>query len=742
MKNQQHVVFVGGNEEAVVEQGRVTELTAFFQLNEAEKDLKGEDFDPSTMPMYVDMPETYVWHNNNVWKVRQRGFAIGRVHNVSPLAGDVFYLRQLLHNPHCKGKTSFEDLLTVNGIQQDSYQAVCRELGLLNDDQEWCTVLRDAAITHMSSQIRALYVVILLFCQPADPAQLFNEFWSDWSDDYQYRGQQRGITFTDEQLRTMVRLDLQVRLQADGKDLEFFGLEPMTDEERASVNGLVNTEEAVIREELDYVHEDLVANVADASSKFTPEQRAIFQTVMNAVENGEPLQIFISARGGCGKTFLLNAILDAVRSSEEGGCVALGMATTGIAAQLLSLGRTFHSRLKPDPEPREDGTLNITAQSGLAKLVQRAKVLMIDEATMLHRYYLEALDRSLRDIMDEPNAAFGNKVIILAGDFRQCLPVVPGSNRAQVVQICLPNSPLWQHFQVFRLSQNMRVMASGNEELQRFDEWTVSLGDGTANDERDVVDIPEEMFYQIHSNTREDSKVEERHMKDFCNKIFPNMAINLNNENWLKGRAILAPTNAEVDTLNEIMEDKVPGNAIKLSSADALEDFRDVMRFSTEYLNTLCPNGFPKHLLNLKPGMPLIVLRNISPKEGLCNGTKVTFVRCLNNKLLLCKIIGTDKEVLIPRIKFITNPGSYAFEWSRRQFPVRTAFATTINKSQGQTLKKVGVWLRGQVFSHGQLYVASSRTGNPNALSFAVLKQPQYGWMQTVNPVYREVLID
>ena len=169
---------------------------------------------------------------------------------------------------------------------------------------------------------------------------------------------------------------------------------------------------------------------------------------------------------------------------------------------------------------------------------------------------------------------------------------------------------------------------------------------------------------------------------------------------------------------------------------------RDVMRFSTEYLNTLCPNGFPKHLLNLKPGMPLIVLRNISPKEGLCNGTKVTFVRCLNNKLLLCKIIGTDKEVLIPRIKFITNPGSYAFEWSRRQFPVRTAFATTINKSQGQTLKKVGVWLRGQVFSHGQLYVASSRTGNPNALSFAVLKQPQYGWMQTVNPVYREVLID
>ena len=307
-----------------------------------------------------------------------------------------------------------------------------------------------------------------------------------------------------------------------------------------------------------------------------------------------------------------------------------------------------------------------------------------------------------------------------------------------------PSGPnhLWHHFQVFRLSQNMRVMASGNEELQRFDNWTLSIGDGTANDEMEVVDIPEEMFYQIYPNTPEDSKVEERNMKDFCNQIFPNMPENVSNEDWLKGRAILAPTNSEVDTINDIMESKVPGNSIKLSSADALEDSRDLMRISVEYLNTQNPNGFPKHQLNLKPGMPMMILRNISPKEGLCNGTKVIFDRCISNKLLVCRLMGTDKEVLIPRIKFITQPGSFPFEWSRRQFPVRTAFATTINKSQGQTLKRVGVWLRSPVFSHGQLYVASSRTGNPNSLLFAIKKQPQYSWMKTENPVYREVLID
>jgi ATP-dependent exoDNAse (exonuclease V) alpha subunit len=76
--------------------------------------------------------------------------------------------------------------------------------------------------------------------------------------------------------------------------------------------------------------------------------------------------------------------------------------------------------------------------------------------------------------------------------------------------------------------------------------------------------------------------------------------------------------------------------------------------------------------------------------------------------------------VLIPRITFIPKPEEYPFEWQRRQFPVRPAFASTINKSQGQTMKQVGVWLRGPVFVHGQLYVACSRVSLPSNLKFAV----------------------
>ena len=137
---------------------------------------------------------------------------------------------------------------------------------------------------------------------------------------------------------------------------------------------------------------------------------------------------------------------------------------------------------------------------------------------------------------------------------------------------------------------------------------------------------------------------------------------NIHQPGWLYGRLILVPTNKEVDAINDMIESLVPRTGTKLPSADVLEDYRDVMRFNTEYVNTVSLNGFPRHLLTLKPGMVLIILRNISPKEGLCNGTKGSHEEILNNQFLVCKLTTSDKRVLIPRIKFISEARSYAFE--------------------------------------------------------------------------------
>ena len=461
--------------------------------------------------------------------------------------------------------------------------------------------------------------------------------------------------------------------------------------------------------------------------------------MLEAVNQKQSLWAFIDARGGCGKTFLLKAILAAVRSLEPGGCVALAMATTGIAANLLPLGRTFHSRLKAQLNPTEESTLQISAQSSLAKLVRMARLLLIDEATMLDRFQLEALDRSLRDLMGQSDQPFGGKVILLAGDFRQCLPVVPGANRAGTVSHCINKSHLWQHFKVLRLTENMRVWASGDPILEEFDKWTLSIGNGTTMN--GAVPIPEDMITEIVSNTLAEPWHEEASMKMFCQEVFPDIQANINNPGWLEGRAILAPTNKEVDAINEMMKDWLTGQGIKLSSADTAENAQDSFRFNTEYLNTLRPNGFPQHIIKLKPGLPVMLLRNINPRQGLCNGTRLIFDRCIDNKLLQCRIVETGRIVLIPRITFIPKPNEYPFQWQRRQFPVRPAFAITINKSQGQSLKMAGVWLRGQVFTHGQLYVACSRVSSPSTLKFAIMRTPEQKQWTATNIVFQEVLL-
>ena len=742
LENEHQVFFVSGDEERVMQTGKDTELTAFLKLNANEKTAKGQDFDSRKMPRYFELPQTYTYHRDKKeWKKRLRQYkSIGRVHTVNPLAGDVFYLRILLHHDHCRGKASFKELMSVDDRMYDSYQEVCRILGLLSDNQEWNTVLTDSSANMFCPQIRAMYITILMFCQPADPIKLFDDFWKSWTDDFKWDGEQKGVIYTEEQLRTMVRLDLQVRLLSYEKDLPDFGLEQMTDEEKATVEGLVNIEDPLIRDELNFNVEMLKGEVEEIVKKFTATQQCIFNSIMTAVTQNKSLLMFISACGGCGKTFLLNALLRAVRILDNGS-VALAMATTGIAAQLLLLGRTFHSRLKAPLHPHETSTFNITAQSSLAKLLKRARLLLVDEATLLHRFQLEALDRTLRDLMKQPDIPFGGKIIILAGDFRQCLPVIPGANRAGIVDSCINHSHLWQNFQVQSLTENMRVMASGDPTLERFAKWTLSLGDGTSNDQEGRVMIPEEMLFKINADTSHNKQNEVASLKDFCQQVFPNLEINLSDPRWLEGRALLAPTNYEVDEINDLMETWMPGISTKLSSADTLENYQDVMRFNTEYLNNLCPKGFPRHIISLKPGMPLMLLRNINPKEGLCNGTKLIYVRNINMKLLVCKLPGTDRDILIPRIKFLPESGSFPFEWARLQFPVRVAFATTINKSQGQTLKQVGVWLRSPVFGHGQLYVACSRVGNPESLKIAIKQQPGHQVNQTDNVVFRNVLL-
>ena len=180
-------------------------------------------------------------------------------------------------------------------------------------------------------------------------------------------------------------------------------------------------------------------------------------------------------------------------------------------------------------------------------------------------------------------------------------------------------------------------------------------------------------------------------------------------------------------------------------SADTVEDEDTLPLYPAEFLHTMEPAEMPPHVLKLKVGMPVMLLRNMDQSEGKANGTILRVLE-LGNRLIKAKILNGSNAgdtMFIPRIKLYANDSSQMpFRLIRTQFPIKPAFAMTINKAQGQTLEKMGLYLPKPVFAHGMLYVALSRVGCEDGVNIMVTHPQPVGMEGTFtrNIVYKEVL--
>jgi ATP-dependent DNA helicase PIF1 len=128
------------------------------------------------------------------------------------------------------------------------------------------------------------------------------------------------------------------------------------------------------------------------------------------------------------------------------------------------------------------------------------------------------------------------------------------------------------------------------------------------------------------------------------------------------------------------------------TNADSVDDTEMSHLYPQEVLNATEISGMPPHRLVLKVGM----LRNMYKLSGCANGTDLTVLHLLRN-VIHAEIqsgTGKGKQVFIPRMVLAANPeaGKKFIPLKRRQFPVRQAFAMTINKAQGQTLRVMGLF--------------------------------------------------
>lgn len=160
-----------------------------------------------------------------------------------------------------------------------------------------------------------------------------------------------------------------------------------------------------------------------------------------------------------------------------------------------------------------------------------------------------------------------------------------------------------------------------------------------------------------------------------------------------------------------------------------------------EFLNGIKCLGVPNHELYLKVGTLLMLLRNIDHANGLCNGTRLVITRLGKHVLEAQILIGhkANEKALIPRMSLTPADQTLPVKFERRQYPIIVSYAMTINKSRGQSLSHVGLYLPKPVSTHGQLYVAISRVRSRDGLKILISEENKDDTTATTNVVYKEV---
>ncbi|XP_076903118.1 uncharacterized protein LOC143558087 [Bidens hawaiensis] len=527
---------------------------------------------------YAEFPTQFVWKKTSPpkWVERQSGFAIGRIHVVPTSFDEAYYLRILLNK--VKGPKCFEDIRTVDGFVCDPFRDACYRRGLLDDDKEYIEAIEEASHTANGYYLRNLFAKMLITSSLSRPGYVWDNTWQFLVDEILYHQQKKhknpGLSLSDDQLKNLALLQIEDFLVSNNSSLPFV-------------------------------------------QSLTDEQKSVYNEIFNSVKRKKGGVIFVYGYGGTGKTYLWKTLSASIRSKGE---IVLNVASSGIASLLLKGGRTAHSRFLIPINLTEDSQCQVKGNTDVSKLLKKTSLIIWDEAPMIHKHAFEALDRTLKDVMNvdlgnTSGSLFGGKVVVLGGDFSQILPVVQNGTRNDCVNATISSSYIWSNCKVLKLTKNMRLTVgsqmSNTLEIKQFVDWLLDIGQGNLggpNDGEATITIPEDLLIKDSLDP----------LSDLIDFVYPSMLDRFNDLTYFQERALLAPLNDVVQEINDRILAYFPGQEMEYLSSDSIdevervyEDF-DPALYSPDFLNGIKMSGMPNHRLLLKVGVPIMLLRNIN----------------------------------------------------------------------------------------------------------------------------------
>lgn len=617
---------------------------------------------------------------------RQRRVKIARVKAVRPGSGEEFYIRQLLlHKP----ASGFRDLRTTGQgtparMTHPTFQAAATFLGLFEDQDEASLALQEAIdLRQEPRSLRHLFCLLIIDGAPAQ--RLWDDNRRALSADFVPRGtaapSEQELAMADNAAMASIAETL-YRL---GTSPVEYGLRLMDNdrpEEVAAELAAFLSRRHVFRDRCDQARE-----------RFNPEQRELYNKALRMIENpGEERLLLIQGRAGRGKTFVIHAVIDRMRSL---GQVVAVSGATGLSAAAFERGATVHRMfgipvLDADEDEGTPLTSTLTPQSRRMEYLRAARAIVIDEIWALNRAVIEAVDAVLQVAtgIQEP---FGGKVVIAIGDPRQTAPIVPGGGRPDVLEQSFRATAVFRLFNKQELQTPMRN--AGDPE---FASWVDRVGDDHTSADVDV----SQMF-------RVTDSIDEARRFLFPPEIVedPDAASN---------RAFLTPYNRDVDAFNKTVLESLSGASQEFLSFDSVkgdvEPGQEPLT-SPELLNELGGPGIPPHALSLKVGSLCVIMRNLAPFDGLVKNAKVA-VTAIRPRVVLVRLLSSAVEFCLPRITFEFQPKRFPFRVIRKQVPLRLAYALTFHGCQGATLLRTVIDCRLPIFSHGQRYACVSRGRN------------------------------